>query len=333
MPRRHFGIIPVCFVLVGSILSILIYAHWKQHLPRSSLIMPATRSKIKNQRRWITADPVFYSASLRPRLLSRHKTTLLTTKKCSRYYHLLILVASAPDNFDRRNNIRKTWARDTELHWPRWKTYFLLGQTPTSNVSKLLLKEDEAFRDLVRGDYKEHYWNQTYKIQMGFEWAVKYCEFSFLLKADDDVFVDTARVISYLNEPDTPKLKLYSGHVMRQVAVTRKLGKWFVSKSEYARNIYPDYCSGFAYILSYDVVTLFVELFEFLPVFKIDDAYVGMLAEQTGVRAMQKVGFETWPREETLCIPLTDTLARHRTLGKCLIELYNRTVIDRMYFL
>ena len=333
MPRRHFGIIPVCFVLVGSILSILIYAQWKQHLPRSSLIMPATRSKIKNQRRWITADPVFYSASLRPRLLSRHKTTLLTTKKCSRYYHLLILVASAPDNFDRRNNIRKTWACDTELHWPRWKTYFLLGQTPTSNVSKLLLKEEEAFRDLVRGDYKEHYWNQTYKIQMGFEWAVKYCEFSFLLKADDDVFVDTARVISYLNEPDTPKLKLYSGHVMRRVAVTRKLGKWFVSKSEYARNIYPDYCSGFAYILSYDVVTLFVELFEFLPVFKIDDAYVGMLAEQTGVRAMQKVGFETWPREETLCIPLTDTLARHRTLGKCLIELYNRTVINRMYFL
>lgn len=101
MPRRHFGIIPVCFVLVGSILSILIYAQWKQHLPRSSLIMPATRSKIKNQRRWIAADPVFYSASLRPRLLSRHKTTLLTTKKCSRYYHLLILVASAPDNFDR----------------------------------------------------------------------------------------------------------------------------------------------------------------------------------------------------------------------------------------
>ena len=158
--RRHFGIIPVCFVVVGSILGILIYAHWEQHLSRSFLIMPATRSKIQNQRRWITADPFFYSASLRPRLLPRHKTTLLTTKKCSRYYHLLILVASAPDNFDRRNNIRKTWARDTKLRWPRWKTFFLLGQTPTSNVSKLLLKEDKAFRDLVRGDYNEHYWNQ-----------------------------------------------------------------------------------------------------------------------------------------------------------------------------
>ena len=255
----------------------------------------------------------------------QHKTSLITNRTCSQYCYLIILVSSAPGNFERRNNIRKTWARDNELKWPRWKTFFLLGQTQMKNVSHLLLKEDKAFGDLVRGEYVEHYWNQTYKIQMGFEWAIKYCEFSFLLKADDDVFVDTARVISFLSEPATPRREFYTGHVMRKVEASRNTGKWYVSKAEYTERYYPDYCSGFAFILSYDVIALFVELFDFLPVFKIDDAYVGMLAAQTGIRVVHQRGFEPWPAKDTLCVPLAHTLARHGTLGECLIEIFNRT--------
>ena len=72
---------------------------------------------------------------------SEHKTTLLTRRTCEHYYYLLILVSSAPANSDRRNNIRKTWASDKELKWPRWKTLFLLGQTSIQNaLASSLLK-------------------------------------------------------------------------------------------------------------------------------------------------------------------------------------------------
>ena len=265
---------------------------------------------------------------------SEHKTTLITRRTCEHYYYLLILVSSAPANLDRRNNIRKTWASDKELKWPRWKTLFLLGQTPMQNLSESLLKEDGEFGDLVRANYIENYYNQTYKIQMGFEWAIRYCKFSFLLKVDDDVFVDGIAVISYLSEPSTPKKELYVGNLIKRAKPVRKEdAKWSTSYDEYGETFYPDYCSGFGFILSYDVVALFVEMFDFLPFFKIDDAYVGMLANENGIRARHSSGFEKPDSNSySLCIPFVTTLVRHGTLGECLIEIFNRSTTNRMYF-
>ena len=267
---------------------------------------------------------------------SEHKTTLITRRTCAHYYYLLILVSSAPANLDRRNNIRKTWASDKELKWPRWKTLFLLGQTPMQNaLASSLLKEDEEFEDLVRADYIENYHNQTYKMQMGFEWAIRYCEFSFLLKVDDDVFVDTVRAISHLSEPSTPKKELFLGHVIRRTKPFRhKGGRWSLSYDEYGETFYPDYCSGFGFILSHDVVALFVEMFDFLPFFKIDDVYVGILAKETGIRARYSPGFEMkfTEKSKSLCIPFVTTLVRHGTLGECLIEIFNRSTANRMSF-
>jgi len=40
---------------------------------------------------------------------------------------------------------------------------------------------------------------------MCLEWASKYCDFEFLLKADDDVFINPYKVMDYLRKPDTPK--------------------------------------------------------------------------------------------------------------------------------
>ena len=278
----------------------------------------------------------FSNVSLRGKSYSsEHKTTLITRRTCAHYYYLLILVSSAPANLDRRNNIRKTWASDKELKWPRWKTFFLLGQTPMQNVSESLLREDEEFGDLVRANYIENYYNQTYKIQMGFEWAIRYCEFSFLLKVDDDVFVDGIAVISYLSEPSTPKKELYVGNLIKWAKPVRKEDeKWSTSYDEYGETFYPDYCSGFGFILSYDVVALFVEMFDFLPFFKIDDAYVGMLANENGIRARHSSGFEKPDKnsESSLCIPFVTTLVRHGTLGECLVEIFNRSTTNRMYF-
>ena len=39
---------------------------------------------------------------------------------------------------------------------------------------------------MIRADYYEHYWNQSLKIQIAFEWAARYCNISYFLKADDD---------------------------------------------------------------------------------------------------------------------------------------------------
>ena len=116
----------------------------------------------------------------------------------------LIVVFSATTNFDRRDIIRKTWASDPSVEI-RWKTMFLRSQpTGNSTLKEYLKAEESIFNDFIHGAQKKNYCNLTLKTEMGLEWAAKYCDFQFLLKADDDVFVNPYRLMDCLRNPDTP---------------------------------------------------------------------------------------------------------------------------------
>ena len=266
-------------------------------------------------------SPNTFSTTESKRRSLKHKTNLITTTTCALYYFLLILVSSAPSNFQRRKDIRQTWGFDTALK-PRWKTVFLVAQTQNQKESDSLLKEDETFGDLVRADYYDHYWNQTLKIQMGFEWAARYCKFSFLLKIDDDTFLNTKTMLSLLNTPTTPREKLYMGRVRKNPWVQRR-GKWSVSEKEFNRTHYPSFCPGFGLVLSPDVVDMFVDLFDVLPKFRLDDVYIGMLANKAGVIPIHNPGFEVRPSPETKCKWINSTLVRHAVTGDCLYKLFS----------
>ena len=113
---------------------------------------------------------------------------------------------------------------------------------------------------MIRADYYEYYWNQSLKIQMAFEWAARYCKFSYLLKADDDVLVNTKDLIKFLQRTTTPNKGLFMGMLHHNPKVRRE-GKWNVSYEEYNRTHYPDFCSGAGFVMSYDVVECLVPLF------------------------------------------------------------------------
>ncbi|PFX26009.1 Beta-1,3-galactosyltransferase 1 [Stylophora pistillata] len=268
------------------------------------------------------------ASTIEDRLPFEHKTTLTSTTKCSQHYFLLILVSSSPAYFDRRRTIRQTWAVDNSIN-TRWKTVFLLGQSRDKNHSELLQREGAFYGDLVRANYYEHYWNQTLKIEMGFEWAARYCSFQFLLKADDDVFINPPAVIAILNRATTPKDKLYMGFVYRNPLVKRT-GKWSLTREEYKTTHYPDFCAGPGYILSSDVVTLFVSIFGGIPRFKFDDVYVGMLAAKMGLNAVHDRGFQTPPYLPKTCVLDDNTLVRHGAVGQCLTDLFQKSQIKGM---
>ncbi|XP_066019068.1 uncharacterized protein [Pocillopora verrucosa] len=230
-------------------------------------------------------------------------------------------------NFGRRNNIRKTWAFERSAK-PRWTSVFLVAQTRNETVSNVLLDEDEALKDVVRASYYDHYWNQTRKIQMGFEWAVTYCNFSFLLKLDDDVFVHVPRVLSFLSAHTTPKKMFYAGNHYTNPVPLRE-GKWKVTYEEYSGTRYPDFCPGFGYILSHDVVRAFVDTFSSLPFFRLDDVYVGMLASKNGINITNNVGFELWHPPQYVCVPTKNTLVRHDVGEECQIKMFNLAIFPQ----
>ena len=256
---------------------------------------------------------------------NKHHTTLITTSICLKDYFLLILVSSAPSNVGRRRGIRLTWGAENSTK-PWWKTYFLVAQTRDRNLSESLLHEGDAFGDLIRADYFDDYWNQTLKIQMGFEWASRYCNFSFLLKVDDDVFVNMSALLSNLTNRSMPKYKLYMGLLWQKLPVRRYKGdKWEVTKEEYEPDFYPDYCPGFGFVLSFDVVHSFVNLYQVVKPFKIDDVYVGMLAERAGVRGTNNYGFRLYlPRPDVPCnFDNHSAIVWHGVTEECVFQLFH----------
>ena len=114
-------------------------------------------------------------------------------------------------------------------------------------------KESQIYGDIVQADYQEHFWNMSYKVAMGFEWSVKYCTFCYLLKADDDVFVNTLGLMDFLTKHTTPRRKFYTGNILIGSVVLRD-GRYAVSPEEYNETIYKPYCSGGGYVMSRDVL-------------------------------------------------------------------------------
>lgn len=253
--------------------------------------------------------------------------SLITTTSCIHHYPLLILVASAPTNSDRRTNIRLTWGVDSSIK-PRWKTAFVISQPRSQDESDVLLKESDMYGDILRIDYCDSYLSQTLTWQIGFEWATRYCKFSFLLRIYDDVVVNTMQMLTALKNPDTPQERLYMGRVASHARPFRS-GIYGVSKAEYSDQLYPPFCPGFAIMFSADVVALFVDLFDVVPPFKLDDVYLGILAKKTGIDAFYSDGFETHPRPEEKCTGMTErTLVRSGIVGECLFHLHKDTILN-----
>ena len=138
-----------------------------------------------------------------------HRTRLLTTISCPYHVFILILVSTNAKNFERRALIRRTWGFDTAI-FPRWRTVFLLGKNDNFAEMKKIAHESTKYKDMIHADYKEDFWNMTMKVAMGFEWATKHCKYDYMLKADDDVFVNVFRLLYYLSSSNIPKSNLFS---------------------------------------------------------------------------------------------------------------------------
>lgn len=256
---------------------------------------------------------------------TRHRTFLKTRTRCTQKFLLLILVPSSPLNFKNRRVIRGTWGTDHSMN-KTWKTMFLLGQPQHPTEMRYLSAEETIHGDIVQGSQTDSYYNLTLKTEMGLEWAVKYCDFDFLLKADDDVFVNPYKLLNYLNDPETPKSRLYLGNVAKRSKPERE-GKWALSYKEYQRKILPKFCLGPAYVLSVDLVRQFVNIFDPKNPLKLEDVYIGLLAERIGITPRGHRGFMT--NKSRQCSQNSELIVMHEAAPYCIIKLFNKALEER----
>ena len=71
------------------------------------------------------------------------------------------------------------------------------------NIQRSLEEESQEYGDLVQGDFLDNYYNLSYKAIMGNLWVAEFCsQAEFLVKTDDDMFVDMYEVKTCLIDLD-----------------------------------------------------------------------------------------------------------------------------------
>ncbi|NXQ29811.1 B3GT4 galactosyltransferase, partial [Alaudala cheleensis] len=199
---------------------------------------------------------------------------------------LLLLVPSALPHRQRRLAVRDTWGGP----WKGWgsppsRTVFVLGTSPSPVASRQLLAESRQHGDILQGDFGDTYARLSLKTLLLLRWARSCCgDAPFLLKADDDVFVNVPAVATYLSAWPSPPSRLYLGRVHWGVAPNRDpRSRHHVPERVYPEGRFPPYCSGTAYVLSRQAATALLAEAGRVPLALPEDVWVGVCARRAGL--------------------------------------------------
>lgn len=214
---------------------------------------------------------------------------------------LLLVIKSSPRNFDRREVLRKTWAKERQHNGLWIRRIFISGTAGSGDekdrLNKLLKAEQKEYRDILQWDFEESFFNLTLKQILFFEWMKQSCPSArFLLNGDDDVFANTDGMVEYLRDlpGNNGSSHLYTGYVFEKTAPVRWSGsKYYIPRQITAFDIYPPYCGGGGYLLSGHTALIIYNMSVSLEVHPIDDVYIGMCVEKAGLLPTSHMGVKT----------------------------------------
>lgn len=202
---------------------------------------------------------------------------------------LLIFVTSAPRHTQHRKVIRQTWGNMEKQK--DVKLLFSLASVKTEEQD-IIEEENRKYHDIIQGNFLDTYLNVTYKHIMNLKYAVYYCpDIKYILKTDDDFFVNINAVLNYLRE----RYLLCGAKDYIQCGVaekfpvfrrSRKFPQWVVKFEDYERTVYPTYCmGGYAMVYSWDVAFKMYQEAQRGDTFWMEDAYMtGILGERIGLK-------------------------------------------------
>ena len=205
--------------------------------------------------------------------------TLDSVVKYNRVYKLLVLVSSHSRNSWRRRWIRSLWGNKTIWSEKSWRLVFVTGLEDDDEVMTGLKEEAQKYKDILIEDVIEDFYQLAKKVIIGLTWASHNINFEYLLKADDDIFINIDNAIQFANKNTSPEG--YFGNVVVNNLVER-VGRYGVSKKEHLADSYSPYCSGGGFLMTKASVSEILPFFDFNRILKIDDAYVGETAMRAG---------------------------------------------------
>ncbi|GMR37874.1 hypothetical protein PMAYCL1PPCAC_08069, partial [Pristionchus mayeri] len=113
----------------------------------------------------------------------------------NKFFDIVVIVISAPWEWQDREEIRRQWASKEESRLQqeqRSLVIFVVGRSQDIN------EEADFYGDLLQVDIDEDYRNLVYKIETGFQWVRENVQSQFVAKADSDTVVHIDRLHSLL---------------------------------------------------------------------------------------------------------------------------------------
>ncbi|XP_066299692.1 beta-1,3-galactosyltransferase 1-like isoform X2 [Branchiostoma lanceolatum] len=242
----------------------------------------------------------FISTSLDNDLINPHTYTFVLNNpdkcKSGEDVFLLILVSTRHLNHRQRYEIRQTWGKEANVLGVVIKVLFAVGLVPDAALQRALEHESRVHKDIIQEDFIDSDRNRTLKTIMGLKWAAQFCpQAQYVMKANDDTFVNVFSLVKYLK--DLHVTRFVAGRVFNKtkpVRDVRFLDRWYVSKEEYSRKLYPKYPGGFAYVMSNDTAKLLYRTSLSTKYLFLEDVYIGICLEKLGIVPVHHQGFYPW---------------------------------------
>ncbi|XP_062996300.1 UDP-GlcNAc:betaGal beta-1,3-N-acetylglucosaminyltransferase 8 [Elgaria multicarinata webbii] len=227
-------------------------------------------------------------------LLLNQPTKCISAKN---HTFLLLAIKSLPGNFAARQAVRDTWGREINPGGLPVRLVFLLGTAQGRygpRLQNLVEYESRSFGDILMWDFEDTFFNLTLKDFLFLNWTLEHCgDVRFILKGDDDVFINTPKVLDYLGSLDVHK-PLYTGQVMANASPFRvRKSKYYVPESFYV-GPYPAYAGGGGYIFSGALVQWLQLISRNIAFYPIDDVYTGLCFQALGIHPEAHPGFQTF---------------------------------------
>jgi len=222
---------------------------------------------------------------------SSEKIRIIIKPICNAPFLIWIVTSYAGDP-SARSALRRAYT-DEELRALKIKRVFLLGtldndtERKTRVTQNALIHEAQRFNDILQGDFQDTYRNLTHKHLMGLRWAANNCKnVKYIMKMDDDIVVNMYGILEKLYSNIIEKDSLVGYILKNMVPIREPANKWYVSKTEYMGNIYPNFVSGWLYITHPEVVNRLIDYAESSnKYFWIDDVFVtGILRQALNIK-------------------------------------------------
>uniref|UniRef100_A0A3P8SD65 Hexosyltransferase n=1 Tax=Amphiprion percula TaxID=161767 RepID=A0A3P8SD65_AMPPE len=216
---------------------------------------------------------------------------------------LLLIIKSSPVNYECREVLRKTWAKERLQNGVWIRRLFISGTRgdgfEKKKLNKLLELEQHENNDILQWDFVDSHYNLTLKQILFLEWMDRNCpNVRFLMNGDDDVLAHTDNMVKYLKTlKDNDRSKhLFIGNLMNNKEYPDRSpeSKYYVPFQVYEPESYPDFVSGGGFLLSGYTAHVIYNMSHTITILPMDDVYIAMCVDKAGLHPEHHAGVKAF---------------------------------------